>query len=293
MTIAVTAASGRLGQATLRALVAEAGAAGVVAVARAPERIQVPGIERRAGDYQSVESMAAALAGVATAVMISAPVAGGSDRVSLHRNVIEAARRAGVGTLIYTSVAGNGREQGTLFQPTQQVNRQAEADLRDSGLGWVVARNGLYLELDLEHIIAAAASGGVYRNPGGEGRAPYITIDELGYGAARLATGRGHQGRIYNLTGECATQAELVALANEVFGIRVRYETMSDEESIARFARLMPERGEAVARMLTGCFQCIRQGALEVASDFEAATGRPARSLRQMMEDCRRKRQGA
>ena len=41
------------------------------------------GIERRAGDYQSVESMTAALDGIHTAVMISAPVIGGSDRLPL------------------------------------------------------------------------------------------------------------------------------------------------------------------------------------------------------------------
>lgn len=290
MKIAVTAASGRLGQATLRALAAQTAASNIVGVARAPQRIGVPGIERRAGDYQSVASMTAALAGMSTVVMISAPVTPDTDRLALHRNVIEAAHQAGVCTLLYTSVVGNGREEGTLFYPAQQVNRQTETGLRDSGMNWIIARNGLYLELDLEHIIAAGAEG-LYRNPAGEGRAPYITIDELAYGLARLATTAGRVGRIYNLVGGCYTQAELVAMANEVFGLQVRYEPMSDEECIERFLHLMPQRGEAVARMLTGCFQCIRKGAMEVPSDFEAATGRPARSLRQMMEDCRDKRE--
>lgn len=289
MKIAVTAASGRLGHATLRALADGITAGSIVGVARSPERINVPGIERRVGDYQSVESMTAALDGIHTAVMISAPVVGGSDRLALHRNVIEAARRAGVRALLYTSVVGNGKEEGTYFFPTQQIGRQTEAAVRESGLDWIIARNGLYLELDLEHIIAANREG-VYRNPGGDGRCPYITIDELAYGMARLATGPGHYGKVYNLVGECWTQAEIVAVANAVFGLHVRYEPMSDEACIQHFLRLMPERGEAVARMLTGCFQCIRKGAMDVPSDFQAAAGRPARSLRQMMEDCRQKR---
>jgi NAD(P)H dehydrogenase (quinone) len=213
-----------------------------------------------------------------------------TDRMALHRNAVEGARRADVKTTLYTSVIGTTGAQGTLFEPMYAINRQTEALLAASGMQWIAARNGLYMELDLEHIIRAAAGPGVYRNPGGDGRAPYITIDELAYGAARLISGDQPRNRVYNLVGECATQADLVALANQAFGFHVRYESESDEACIAKFLQLMPERGEPVARMLTGCFQCIRNGAFEVPSEFEAATGRPCRSLRQMMDDCKGKR---
>lgn len=285
--LAVSAASGRLGRAVLADLAHQPAPAPVVAIARRPEALAGAGVEVRAGDYASIDSMTAALAGIGTLLMISAPVAGAGDRVALHRNVIEAARRAGVGTVIFTSVVGNGREEGTFFYPTQQVNRQTEADLRASGLGWVVARNALYLDLDVAHIVRAGP-GGVYGNPAGEGRAPYLTIAEIGHACARLlADAAPHRGRVYNISAQCATQAELVALANEVFGLDVRYEPISDEASIEKFRRLMPERGEAVARMLTGCFQCMRAGAFEVPSDYEAAAGRLPKSLRRMMEDLR------
>lgn len=286
--IAVTAASGRLGQATLRALAARTGAGDVLAVARRPEAIAVPGIRRRAADYGSVESMTAALDGVHTVVMISAPVNDGTDRPQLHRNVIEAARRAGVSAMICTSVVGNDKFAGTLFEPVLQENRQTEEDVRNSGLDWVIARNGLYLDLDLRHIVAAAGSG-IYSNPAGEGRAPYISIDEIAYATAQLATTPGHYGNLYRLTGQCVTQAELVALANQVFGLDIRYEAQVDEENTTRLLRLTPERGAQIAQMLTGVFQCIRNGAMDVPSSFRAAAGREPRPLRQMMEDCRRK----
>ena len=116
----------------------------------------------------------------------------------------------------------------------------------------------------------------MYSNPGGEGRAAYITIDELATATARVALTPGdHQGQTYNLVSECLTQAELVAMANQVFGLNVRYQPISDEASSEKFRRLMPARGEAVARMLTGCFQCIRKGAFDVPSDYAAAAGRP------------------
>jgi NAD(P)H dehydrogenase (quinone) len=255
----------------------------VVAIARAPERVAIAGIDRRAGDYRSVESMAKALGGIDTAILISAPIEKGTDRAQLHRNAIEGARIAGVGTLIYTSVIGIDAQVETLYTASQQVHRSTESALGESGLSWVTLRNGLYLELDLQHIIAAEREG-VYTNPAGDGRAPYVTIGELAFGIARVALDPGpHRGKVYNLVGECVSQADLVAMADQVFGLHVRYEPISDEVYLERRTQ---ERGEAVARMLTGCFQCIRLGAFEVPSHYEAAAGRPCRSLRAMMEAC-------
>jgi NAD(P)H dehydrogenase (quinone) len=242
----------------------------------------VPGVEKRAGDYQSADSMRAALHGIDTVVMISAPVAAGGERVRLHRNVIAAARQSGVQRLLFTSVIGNGLEMDTMFGATQQVNRQTEADLRDSGLEWLIGRNGLYLELDLIQMRKADETG-IYTNPAGEGRCPYISITEIAYAYARLATDGGQAGEIYNISGEALSQAALLRLACEVFRLHARYEVISDEECMAKFRALMPERGEAVARMLTGCFQSIRAGAFDVPSHFREATGRPAKSVREMM----------
>jgi NAD(P)H dehydrogenase (quinone) len=290
MKIAVTAASGRLGHAILGYLGDEIGTDNVVAVARSPEKIDVPGIETRRGDYQSIDEIASACDGVDTVIMISAPVTKGTDRVAMHRNVIEGAKRAGVRRMLFTSVIGNGKEKGTMFFATQKVNRQAEYDLQESGTEWIVARNALYLELDLNHIIRANESG-VYQNNAGDGRCGYLTIDELAFATAKLAAGDQHTGRIYNLIGRTThTQTELVAMANEVFGLNIRYEVMSAEDNIARFMRdpAISSRGEDVARMLTGCFECVAVGAFDVESDFEAAAGRPAKTTVEQMEDIRR-----
>lgn len=96
--IAVTAASGRLGRAILRELAAQFPDLPRVAVLRDPAKLAgLAGVELRRGDYQDPEALSTALQGVTAMVLVSAPAIGGSDRIRLHRNVIEAARRAGVG----------------------------------------------------------------------------------------------------------------------------------------------------------------------------------------------------
>ncbi|HPF28152.1 MAG TPA: NAD(P)H-binding protein [Steroidobacteraceae bacterium] len=288
MKIAVAAASGRLGHAVLRELLTRTEAQNVVAVARTPARVQISGIDVRRGDYASTDSMIAALGGVDTVVLISAPV-GEGDRTLLHRNAINAARRANVRKLVYTSVIGNGNERDTWFWDVQQINRQTEDDLKTSGLEWVIVRNGLYLELDLRHVIDANGSG-VYSNNARDGQCGYITIDELAVAIARVSAFDIHNGRTLNLVGESMTQSALVALASDVFGLDLRYETISDEENIARLMsdEKIAARGRDVAQMLAGCFQCIRNGAFDVPSDFEQAAGRPVKATRQMMEQIRR-----
>jgi len=289
MIVAVTAASGRLGHAIIRHLLRDASVDGVVAVARTPGRVRFDGVDIRAGDYAEPDSLEAAFAGVDTLILISAPVVPGTDRAAMHRNAIRAAERAGVGRIVYTSIIGNGAEEDTRYGPTQRVNRDTEADLRASSLAWVVGRAGLYLDLDLGHLRKANETGGVYRNNGGSGRCGYVSIDELGFAFARLAPNAAVSGQVLNLIGETKSQAELVALANDVFDLDVRFESMTAEENVARFMAdpRVAARGEEVAQMLTGCFESIERGAFDVSSDFERATGRPCKSVRAMMEDIR------
>lgn len=281
MKLAVTAASGNLGQLLLTELVRLLGADNVVGIARSPEKITISNIETRQGDYQRAADWPDALQGIDTVVLISSP-AGPQDRVQMHRNVIEGAKLAGARKMLYSSVIGNGLEQDTLYAPIAAINRQAEQDLQDSGLEWAIPRNGLYLEFDVAHIVNAAKQDNIYRNNGGGGRCGYITRDEIAVATAQMAVDDQHNGKIYSLVGDCHTQAELVQMVNEVYGIHVDYEEISDQACIDK---LTPIRGEIVANMLTGCYQCIRNGAYDVASDFEAATGRPVKSVIQQIAE--------
>jgi NAD(P)H dehydrogenase (quinone) len=278
MKIAVTAASGRLGKVILDALVDQIGPHNIVGIGRSPEKISVGEIEKRAADYLSEDDFARALQGIDTVLMISAPT-GPDDRIAMHRNIINGAKRAGVRKILFTSVIGNGKEQDTFYGPTRAINRQTEADVMESGLEWVIGRNGLYLELDIEHIVKAAETG-VFSNSGGGGRCCYISRPELAAAWAKLASDDVHNGKIFNLVGESKTQAELVARVNECCDLNVAYEAISDE---AYLSRVEPVRGKLVAEMITGCYQSIRVGGFDVESDYAAAAGRQPKPVDEMI----------
>jgi len=288
-TIAVTGASGRLGRQIITALLAGNSQVKTVALSRSPVTLpDSPGsavVFHRAADYCDEAQMVRALEGVHTAVLISAPVKTGVDRTILHRNVISAAQTAGVSRLLYTSVIGNGDEAGTWYQQTQEVNRVTERDLAASGLDVTICRNGLYLDLDLLHLRGAA--NGVYQNNAGSGRCGYIAISELAFAIAKLARAPQPPQTTFNLTGATVTQQELVDCANRVFGLNLRYRSISEHANVDRLMAhpMVAKRGIAVAQMLTGCFQCIARGAFDVEPHYHLAAGRPAKPLDQHMQE--------
>ena len=268
MKIAVTAVSGQLGGNIAEALKRTVGAASVVGLARTPSKAQGLGIEVRPGDYGQPDQLKTSLVGVDTVLLVS-----GMDtpdkRIQQHRNVIEAARANGVRKIVYTSI--QGLEEGTAFSPVVQSNRQTEADVRDSGLEWVIGRNGIYVEPDVEYIDTYEARGEI-ANCAGDARCGYTTRGELGYAYAQMLTGPEHNGHTYNLHGAPITQAELATYLNRVFGTHLTYRSMSVE---AYLEDRVNELGPFMGGVIAGIYEGILKGALDVPSDYEAAAGRP------------------
>ena len=83
--IAITAASGKLGRALVKATGSVIGQENVVGLARTPEKAAHLGVEVRKGDYNNREELAASLQGVDSVLLVS-----GMDtpdkRIGQHRN---------------------------------------------------------------------------------------------------------------------------------------------------------------------------------------------------------------
>ena len=94
MKIAVTGASGQLGQLVIAQLKEKTSASQLIGLARSPEKINHLGIEVRQADYEKPETLPTALEGVDTLLLISGSEVG--KRISQHQNVIQAAKSTGI-----------------------------------------------------------------------------------------------------------------------------------------------------------------------------------------------------
>jgi len=271
MTIAVTAASGQLGGEIVHALARLDTGAPVVGLARTPENASDLGIDVRPGDYGDEQQLQASLEGVDTLLLIS-----GNEqpdaRIPQHRNVLNAAKAAGVGKVVYTSI--EGAEEGTAFSPVVQSNRQTEADVRASGMAWAIGRNGIYIEPDVEAIDDYRAAGEIV-NSAGDARCGYTPRRELADAYAQLLVDPSHNGSTFRLHGEPITQAQLAGYLNQAFGTELVYRSMGVEEYLADRTAVF---GEFLGSVIAGIYEGIRSGAHDIPSDFETVTGRPHQS---------------
>ncbi|MBU1359747.1 MAG: SDR family oxidoreductase [Gammaproteobacteria bacterium] len=271
MKIAITAASGQLGAAIVKATTQLVGADNVVAVARTPAKAKALGVEVRPGSYDDRSALQQAFAGIDAVLLVSGMDAP-EKRIEQHRNVIEAAKAAGVRKLIYTSV--QGPEVDSTFSPIVQSNRQTEEDVKASGLDWVIGRNGIYIEPDVEYIDKYQAKGEV-ANCAGAGLCGYTTRSELACAYAHLLTEPKHNGHTYNLHGEAISQAALAQYLSDAFGVPLRYRPMEVE---AYRADRIAELGGFIGNVIAGIYQGIRTGAYNAPSDFAQAAGRAHKS---------------
>ena len=271
MKIAVTAASGHLGASIVNALLALIPKGNIIALARTPEKAENLGVEVRPGDYENPTQLQQSLQDVDTLLLISG-MDEPSKRIGQHRNVINAAKQVGVNKIVYTSI--QGAEEGTAFSPVVQSNRQTEQDVIDSGLDWVIGRNGIYIEPDIEYIDNYKKVGHVF-NCADKGLCGYTTRPELAYAYARMLSEDKHNGKIYNLNGEAISQQKLTNYLNDAFDAQLTYQSMSVEDYRKTRSN---ELGDFLGTIIAGIYQGIRENKVNNPSDFLQAAGREHQS---------------
>ncbi len=219
--IVVTGATGQLGQLVIQDLLARGvPASGIVAAVRQPAKaaaLAAQGVTVREADYARPETLGPALAGATRVLLISSSEVG--QRLAQHRAVIEAAREAKVGQLVYTSLL----RADTSPLGLADEHRATEALISASGLPHVLLRNGWYTENYLASV-PAARQHGAFIGSAGEGRIASATRADYAAAAAVVLTQPVGANRTYELAGDTAyTLAELVAELNRQTGGSVKY----------------------------------------------------------------------
>ena len=226
--ILITGANGQLGRLVVAALLRRVNARQLVVLVRSAEAAQSfadQGIEARIGDYADTASLQKAVAGVDRVLLISSSEVG--RRLVQHRNVINAAKAAGVKLLAYTSLLR--ADTSSLSLAPEHLG--TEESLRASGVPFAILRNGWYLENHIAGAHAAIEHQAVF-GASGEGRiSAAARADYAEAAAVVLASADNQAGKIYELAGDTSySKAELAAEIASQSGKTVNYVNLTEAE---------------------------------------------------------------
>jgi NAD(P)H dehydrogenase (quinone) len=276
MTLLVTGASGHLGRLVVEALLDQGTpASDIVAAARTPEKVvdlSERGVEVRRADYDDPSSLEAAFAGVDRLLFISGSEVG--QRIAQHTNVIDAAKRAGIGFVAYTSII----RADTTDLALAADHRATEELLAASGLTYALLRNSWYLENYTGQLPTFLEHGAVL-GAARDGRVSAATRADYAAAAAAVLAGGDHDGAVYELGGDHAfTLSELAAAVSRVSGREVVYRDLPVEDYTAALVAAGLPEGYAAA--LADSDRGIAEGALFTDSgDLSRLAGRPTTDL--------------
>ncbi|WP_433284852.1 SDR family oxidoreductase [Micromonospora sp. CA-244673] len=273
MSIVVTGATGPLGRQIISSLLErDVPANQIVAVGRDVGRLASLaelGVVTQRADYDDPGSLQAAFAGAEKLMFVSGSEVG--KRVVQHGNVVTAAREAGVGLIVYTSIAN--ADTSTLALAAE--HKATEQLIRDSGLPHVFLRNSWYLEnytaqlpTYLQHGVAGAA---------GDGRVSAATRADYAEAAAVVLTAEGQAGKVYELGGAPFTLTELAAEISRQAGATISYLDLP----VDKYTELLVAAGlpEGYAAVLADGDRGLAQGELAVGDDLAKLLGRTPTTL--------------
>lgn len=271
--IAITGATGQLGRLIVEKLKAKVPAANIVALVRTPAKAADLGVAVREADYNRPETLEAALKGVETVMLVSGNELG--KRAAQHRAVIEAAKKAGVRRIVYTSLL---HADTTPIRILADEHLATENDLKASGIAYTILRNGWYTE-NYTASVPGAVKGGAFLGAAGEAKISSATRADYAEAAATVLAGTGYEGKVFELAGDTAyTLADLAAEISRQTGKAIPYRNLTEAEYAAvlkGFGFAAPMAG-AYASFDTGAAQ---GGLFEDGGDLARLIGRPTTPL--------------
>jgi NAD(P)H dehydrogenase (quinone) len=279
--ILVTGATGGLGHETINCLLATTPATEIAALVRdaskATDLVQ-RGVDVRQADYFDYPALVQAFRGIEKVLLVSAVAF--TDRVSQHRNVIDAAKEAGVKHLFYTSIQ---RSSDFVMPEVTESDLATEAYLKASGLVYTILKNGYYFE-GLGYLIGSEVPDAEIRFPAGEGRIAFVGRAELAAATAALLTSEGHDNQEYTLTGSEAYSFHDVARElSELAGRPIVYKRSEPAPYIAQ--KVAAGFPEPVANFFAQWGAATQHGMLAgLHHTVEQLLGRQPISLRQYLQ---------
>jgi NAD(P)H dehydrogenase (quinone) len=271
----ITGATGQLGRLVIDVLLRRVPAGSIVAAVRNIDKasdIAALGVQVRQADYNQAASLEAAFQGAERLLLISSSEIG--QRTRQNQAVIDAAKRSGIQRLAYTSVL----HADTSVLALAQEHRETEAAILDSGLPFVLLRNGWYTENYTAGVPSALSLGAVV-GCAGEGRIASAARADYAEAAATILTSDDPAGRIYELAGDTAyTLSDFAAAISRQIGKTINYVNLPEADY--RNALLGAGLPEPLAGLLADSDTGASNGALfDDGRQLSSLLGRPTTGL--------------
>lgn len=278
--ILVTGATGQLGQLVIKALLKKVPAASIAAAVRNVDKardIAALGVQVRQADYNQAASWDSALKGADKVLLISSSEVG--QRATQHKVVIDAAKRAGVKLLAYTSILrADSSPLGLAVE-----HKETEEYLRASGVPFTLLRHGWYTENYTAGIPAALAHNAVF-GAAGEGRISSATRADYAEADVAVLTAENQAGKVYELAGD--TSYSLTELAAEIArqtGKAIGYVNLPEAEY--KKALLGAGLPEFLAELLANSDTGVSKGGLfDEGKQLSKLIGRPTTALAEVVK---------
>jgi NAD(P)H dehydrogenase (quinone) len=276
MTIVITGATGHLGRLVVESLLARGVApAEIVAGGRSIDKLAdfaAQGVTVVPLDYTKPETLDAAFAGATQVLLISASDPG--QRLAQHTAAVEAATKAGVSHLAYTSIL----RAATTPHVLAPDHKGTEELIAASGIPATILRNGWYTENYTSTVEQAGQSGEIVASVG-TGRVASASRKDYAQAAAVVLTDPATRGKVYELSGDVAWDYdELAEAASEVSGRPVVFRDVTPEEHAEILTGFGLDAG--TVGFVVALDQNTKDGLLsETSGELSALIGRPTTPL--------------
>lgn len=282
--ILVTGASGHYGKGVINALLNNGSDkqniyAMVRNMTRASE-LKSLGVQIVLGDYEDYDSLINAFSGIDKLLFVSTNEV--KNRIVQHKQVVKAAKNAGVKHILYTSQQHKSDDRDSPIYFIIKSHLATETAIMNSGMDFTILRNALYMDMLPEFLGKKVLEDGIFL-PAGQGKIAFTLRSELAETAAVILGSQGHKNKIYEISGSSISFTEIAQKISEIKGKNITYLSPDSKVFISSAVRKGTPR--ILIKMLAGFAQAAETGELESgSSQMEKLLGRKPSPVNEFLQ---------